>query len=805
MFHFIFLRCFLAKKEEFGRVCRRAPQLKLDLLRVPQNLLRIDFTLPFTRNGIQMPHHQRSRTVTPCRRGWGNAKPSTSVHRRSSNSGLSYNALEARNLLATFMVTTAIDSNADVMDGVISLREALIAANTNAAFGDAPAGDANGDMIRFHESVYNKTMTLDLGQIEISDDVLIQGGISNVIISGNEATRLFSVSASERVGFSKLTFTGGSADFGGAMIINGSGSTILSETTFTNNSSSYAGGAIYYANGNMFISDTSFSENRSVLGGAFYQRSGNAHFTDSLMESNEAIYRGSGGAIATVGGFTHSVNLTLTGNSAGNSEILEGSQGGGIYVAGDAIVSIRGGEFSDNVAGQQGGGIWLGDSGQVFAQAGALITGNSASHGGGFYNSSAKLYINGLTVRSNSARLEGGGIFSENGQAVISNSAIDRNSSGFAGGGIHVSQQHLQLTNSALTNNDAGITIEGHRYQTDSDGDSADGIEWQQFGGGGGVYIADQATVVIENGQVDSNRAKYLGGGIYHSAAKYSKGSVGVHSSANSLFLRNGTRVGFNIAQDGGGIMGDVKTFLQAIDAVFEGNLANGGESDRGRGGGLMISGKARIDGTTFSGNAAHEGRGISLRGSQEVSDSRGSLYLTNSEFASSGTTDEGAAIYVGREGDLHEMDVDFPENTSDNILYTLEVSATEIWMNTGVILDPGQQMTITYVSGQWTANPGTGLTDADGNSRYRAKPGYTLPGKREGALIGWVIAQGEEEGNVGSSNDPFLVGSAGTVPAGQGGQLFLSINDDLSSAYGSGFADNLGFIVVNVSMQEVI
>ena len=245
------------------------------------------------------------------------------------------------------MVTTAIDSNADVMDGVISLREALIAANTNAAFGDAPAGDANGDMIRFHESVYNKTMTLDLGQIEIYDDVLIQGGISNVIISGNEATRLFSVSASERVGFSKLTFTEGSADFGGAMIINGSGSTILSETTFTNNSSSYAGGAIYYANGNMFISDTSFSENRSVLGGAFYQRSGNAHFTDSLMESNEAIYRGSGGAIATVGGFSHSVNLTLTGNSAGNSEILEGSQGGGIYVAGDAIVSIRGGGVWD--------------------------------------------------------------------------------------------------------------------------------------------------------------------------------------------------------------------------------------------------------------------------------------------------------------------------------------------------------------------------------------------------------------------------------------------------------------------------
>lgn len=751
-----------------------------------------------------MPHHQRSSSTTLCRSEWGNTRRSDSARRRSFEKGLSYDTLEGRNLLATFMVTSAIDSHADVMDGVISLREAVIAANTNAAFGDAPAGETSGDMIRFDQSVYNSTMTLTLGQIEISDDVFIQGGASNVTISGNDNTRLFSVIGSERVGFSKLTFANGSADFGGAMIINGNGSTILSETTFTNNSSSYAGGAIFYANGDMFVSGSTFSGNRSVLGGAIYQRSGNVYVAHSLMESNEAIYRGSGGAIAVVGGFFNSVDLTVTGNSAGNSDVMEGSQGGGIYVTGNAMVSIQGGEFSDNVAGRQGGGIWVGEEGQIFAQANAVVTGNSATNGGGIYNSSAELYINGATIRSNSASLEGGGIFSENGQTVIANSTVDRNSVGFAGGGIHVSQQHLQLTNSAITNNDVGITIEGPRFIIRSDSDPADDIEWQEFGGGGGIYIADQATVVVENGQIDNNRAKFIGGGIYLSAAKYSEGADGVRSSAQSLFLRNGTSVDFNIAQDGGGILADVDTYLQAIDSVFEGNLANGENSENGRGGGLMVLGKARIDGTTFSENTAQEGRGISLRGALEVSDHRGSLYITDSEFTSTGATADGAAIYVGREGDLHEMDLVFSENSTNNIFYALEIPATEIWMNTGVVVDAGQQTTITYVSGQWTANPATGMTDADGNSRYRAKPGYTLPGKREGALIGWVIEFGDEEGDVVSSSRPFLVGGAGIVPAGQSGQLFLSINDDLGSSYGSGFADNLGFIVVNVSMQDM-
>ena len=48
--------------------------------------------------------------------------------------------MEARLLLATITVTGTGDTIAN--DGIVTLREAITAANTNAASGDAPAGDA---------------------------------------------------------------------------------------------------------------------------------------------------------------------------------------------------------------------------------------------------------------------------------------------------------------------------------------------------------------------------------------------------------------------------------------------------------------------------------------------------------------------------------------------------------------------------------------------------------------------------------------------------------------------------------------
>ena len=70
--------------------------------------------------------------------------------------------MEARALLATIVVTGTGDTIAN--DGVVTLREAITAANTNAASGDAPAGAPGLDRIEFNiPGTGVHTITLDSG------------------------------------------------------------------------------------------------------------------------------------------------------------------------------------------------------------------------------------------------------------------------------------------------------------------------------------------------------------------------------------------------------------------------------------------------------------------------------------------------------------------------------------------------------------------------------------------------------------------------------------------------------------------
>ena len=145
--------------------------------------------------------------------------------------------------------------------------------------------------------------------------------------------------------------------------------------------------------------------------------------------------------------------------------------------------------------------------------------------------------------------------------------------------------------------------------------------------------------------------------------------------------------------------------------------------------------------------------------------------------------------------------------NTALDTLYGVArefgVIASQHWQNTTVHVDATQPTTITYVNGQWTANPATGMVNADGNPAHVAKPGYTMPGQYEGAMIGWIGGEGTQ-GQVVSTYPKFLVGSKATVPMGQTGTLFLSINDDEYHQYGAGFADNQGVILVQISQPPI-
>jgi len=121
----------------------------------------------------------------------------------------------------------------------------------------------------------------------------------------------------------------------------------------------------------------------------------------------------------------------------------------------------------------------------------------------------------------------------------------------------------------------------------------------------------------------------------------------------------------------------------------------------------------------------------------------------------------------------------------------SFNVASTEPWQNTGYI-NKTETYNIRYIGGLWTANPeinNGNLYGPTGSDIVASQPGYPLVGANEGALIGRI-----------GDNEPFLIGTAATTPAGQIGPLCLSINDDLKGQYGKGLTDNEGQISVSIT-----
>lgn len=134
-------------------------------------------------------------------------------------------------------------------------------------------------------------------------------------------------------------------------------------------------------------------------------------------------------------------------------------------------------------------------------------------------------------------------------------------------------------------------------------------------------------------------------------------------------------------------------------------------------------------------------------------------------------------------------VDTDYPK-------WPATVFADVKWQDTGINIPENTTTTITYISGEWTADPsdnGGELYGAAGTpSNIPGKPGYALEGANEGALVGRI-----------DGGEPFLISTGVTVPEGLFGNLELCINDDLEGDYGAGFADNQGNLLVQVIINS--
>ena len=225
--------------------------------------------------------------------------------------------------------TLTVTSNADA--GAGSLRQAIL---------DAAADDK----IHFESDM---EITLTSGELLIDKKLTIDGVGHAVTVSGNNASRVFQVTSGP-FELQNLTVTGGHADVGGGLFINGelggTPSATLTHVTFSGNSASVNGGGLFFFRGDtVTLTNVTFSGNTSRYGGGFSFDSGTATLT----------------------------NVTFSGNSASDS-------GGGLYNAGTATLTNV--TFAGNSASSRGGGL---SNVGLATLTNATFAGNSASYGGG--------------------------------------------------------------------------------------------------------------------------------------------------------------------------------------------------------------------------------------------------------------------------------------------------------------------------------------------------------------------------------------------------------------------------------------
>ncbi|MEM9353444.1 MAG: choice-of-anchor Q domain-containing protein, partial [Planctomycetota bacterium] len=286
-------------------------------------------------------------------------------------------------------------------DGVISLREAIAAANNT----------AGANTIGFDPSVFT-------------------GGASSLIrLSGTE------LAISET-----LTIDGST------------GTDVVITADASGNDTLVAGAFVTDVAASLANNATSLNDNSRVIN--FTAVSGDLNLNGLIITGGRTTGFGErGGGIQ----FRSEGVLTVAqGDVSGNSTVGDSADGGGISAFPGAVTLT-----SSTVSGNSATGI-AADGGGIYAYSGAVtltsstISGNSSSDdGGGIKTDSGDVMLTSSTVSGNSSSFYGGGIHSFEGSVTLNSSTLSGNSSIGNGGGIYTFGSTVSITGSTLTGNTA--------------------------------------------------------------------------------------------------------------------------------------------------------------------------------------------------------------------------------------------------------------------------------------------------------------------------------------------------------------
>ena len=247
-------------------------------------------------------------------------------------------ALAAALPAATIPVTTPADVDLD--DADCSLREAIVAANTDAAYHGCPAGEQSGDRIVFAVPL-PATIALAASLPRITRTVSLDGPGANLLtVDGQDLWALVEFRPAplgEWLGLRDLTLTGGRpASSGGSVYLAPGSRAVLQRLRAVGNRSPFAGGGV------------------QVLGTA--AQATEVAIVECEISGNVAEGAAGGGGVALTGpGLAARVEATTI---AGNAAAHANAPGGGLAVQNAALALSRS-TVSGNTATSSGGGLWL--------------------------------------------------------------------------------------------------------------------------------------------------------------------------------------------------------------------------------------------------------------------------------------------------------------------------------------------------------------------------------------------------------------------------------------------------------------
>ena len=288
--------------------------------------------------------------------------------------------------MATFLVNNASDR------GIGSLRQAIADAN------ELPGLDT----IEFANNLNGQTITLTSGELQISDDLTINGlGADLLTISGNNNSRVFLVDDEDNLNLVDVVIDG------------------LTITESNN------GGISNLENLTVLNSDISKNIGFGISSGSIDNNSGN---NLTIINSNISDNAGTG--------ISHSFDGNLT---VANSNILNNRYG--IFGQWGVQLDVT----SSNISGNRDGGIG------IFLGAELILTDSTISNntGSGISSNRSNFEINNSTISGNVTTGSGGGINADHFSGSIENSTItnniaDRNGDGSGnGGGISFSDYSM--------------------------------------------------------------------------------------------------------------------------------------------------------------------------------------------------------------------------------------------------------------------------------------------------------------------------------------------------------------------------